>query len=109
METIDALESFAALSQETRLAAFRVLIRHEPEGLAAGDIARELAVPHNTLSSHLNVLSRAGLITAKRSGRSIIYRASLEHLQHIIQFLAVDCCREHPEFCQDTLRLNLNC
>ena len=99
METSDALESFTALSQDTRLATFQLLIRHEPYGLAAGEIARQLDVPHNTLSSHLNVLARAGLIHAKRDGRSIIYRANLEHLQRLIQFLAVDCCAGHPEHC----------
>lgn len=99
METSDALESFAALSQETRLATFQLLIRYEPEGLAAGEIARQLAVPHNTLSSHLNVLARADLVGARREGRSVIYRANLSRLQQVIQFLAVDCCAGHPERC----------
>lgn len=99
METSDALESFAALSQDTRLATFRLLIKYEPDGLAAGEIARQLDVPHNTLSSHLSVLARAELVNARRDGRSIIYRANLERLQQVIQFLAVDCCAGHPERC----------
>jgi ArsR family transcriptional regulator, arsenate/arsenite/antimonite-responsive transcriptional repressor len=101
MEILDVLASFAALSQDTRLATFRLLIKHEPCGLAAGEIARQLDVPHNTLSSHLNVLARADLVHARRDGRSIIYRANLAHLQQIIQFLAVDCCAGHPELCFD--------
>ncbi len=52
MDTLAALESFAALSQETRLQAFKLLVHHEPEGLAAGEIAKQLGVPHNTMSAH---------------------------------------------------------
>lgn len=70
METLDALESFAALSQETRLATFQLLIRYEPEGLVAGKIARQLAVPHNTLSSHLNVLARADTLSPARKSNA---------------------------------------
>ena len=70
--------ALAAFSQSTRLEAFRTLVRHEPDGLAAGDLARLLEVPQNTLSAHLSVLSRAGLVTSERHSRSIIYRANLE-------------------------------
>src|SRR5690554_7325204 len=87
METLDALASFTALSQETRLSAFKLLVRHEPEGLAAGEIARQLGVPHNTMSAHLAILARAQLVVSKRQSRSIIYRANLERMQATIQFL----------------------
>lgn len=99
METTDALEGFAALSQETRLAALRLLVRAEPEGLPAGEIARQLGVPHNSLSSHLAILARAGLATSTRRGRTIIYRANLAHMQAMIDFLVMDCCAGHPEIC----------
>ena len=99
METIDALSSFAALSQETRLDAFRLLVRHEPEGLPAGEIARQLAVPHNTMSAHLAVLLRAGWVTSRRQGRSIIYRADLAHLNGVVRFLARDCCAGRQDVC----------
>ena len=61
MESENAILALAALAQSTRLDVFRLLVKHEPDGLPAGEIARELAVPHNTMSSHLGILSRAGL------------------------------------------------
>ena len=81
MESEDAILALAALAQSTRLDVFRLLVKQEPEGLAAGDIARVLAVPQNTMSSHLSILSRAGLVSAQRFGRSIVYRADLADLQ----------------------------
>lgn len=104
MKNTSALESFGALSQETRLDAFRLLIRHEPEGLPAGEVARQLGIPHNTMSAHLAVLARAELVHSKRQSRSIIYRANLKRVQEIIQFLANDCCAGHPETCDDLAR-----
>jgi arsenate reductase len=74
-ETLAAAEAaavFDALSQVTRLEAFRLLLRYHPFGLAAGDIARLLAVPHNTLSTHLAVLQAAGLVRSRREGRTVI-------------------------------------
>ncbi len=103
METNKAIDSFAALSQETRLEAFRLLVRHEPEGLAAGEIARRLSVPHNTMSAHLAVLARAGWVVSKRRSRSIIYRAKLDHMNEMILFLVRDCCAGHPEVCKPFL------
>lgn len=103
MDINDAIASFAALSQETRLEAFRLLVRHEPEGLPAGEIARQLGVPHNTMSAHLSVLARAGWVLSQRQSRSIIYRASLEHMKETIQFLVRDCCAGHPEVCKPLL------
>ncbi len=99
-----AIEAFAALSQSTRLETFRLLVNHEPEGLPAGDIARLLDVPHNTLSAHLKVLARAGLVVSRRQSRSVIYRASLERMQETLSFLVRDCCAGHPELCEPLLR-----
>ncbi len=64
--------ALAALAQSTRLEVFRLLVRHEPVGLPAGDIAKAAAVPHNTMSSHLAILTRAGLVTSERRSRSIV-------------------------------------
>ncbi|PLX63299.1 helix-turn-helix transcriptional regulator [Sedimenticola selenatireducens] len=100
METLKAIASFGALSQETRLEAFRLLIRHEPDGLPAGEIARQLGVPHNTMSAHLSVLTRAGLVLSQRQSRSIIYRANLSRMQETIRFLVNDCCAGHPQVCE---------
>ncbi|MEC9481940.1 MAG: helix-turn-helix transcriptional regulator [Halomonas sp.] len=104
MDTKTAIETFAALSQSTRLEAFRLLVRHVPDGLSAGDIARQLDVPHNTLSTHLGVLSRAGLVNARRQSRSMIYRANLARMQETLSFLVRDCCAGHPELCEPLLR-----
>jgi ArsR family transcriptional regulator, arsenate/arsenite/antimonite-responsive transcriptional repressor len=99
METEDAILALAALAQPTRLDVFRLLVRHEPDGLAAGDIARALAVPQNTMSSHLSILSRAGLVSAQRSGRSIVYRAELTRFRAVVLFMLKDCCGGRPEIC----------
>lgn len=99
MDLTSTLAALAALSQETRLTAFRNLVRNEPEGVAAGELARQLDIPQNTLSAHLAVLSRAGLVTHKRNGRSIAYRADLERLHAAILFLLKDCCGGRAEIC----------
>ncbi len=96
METVAALDAFGALSQGTRLQAFRLLVKHEPEGLAAGDLARLLSVPANTLSAHLNVLTQAHLVTSVRVSRSIIYRAQLSRIEELVLFLLEDC-RSGPD------------
>jgi ArsR family transcriptional regulator len=99
MESENAILALAALAQPTRLDVFRLLAKHEPDGLAAGDIARALAVPQNTMSSHLAVLSRAGLVSAQRFSRSIVYRADLMQFQAVVLFMLQDCCDGRPEIC----------
>ena len=99
MESEHIILALAALAQPTRLDTFRLLVRHEPGGLPAGEIARELAVPHNTMSSHLNVLARAGLVRSERKSRSIIYRADLARFREAVTFLLRDCCGGHPAVC----------
>jgi ArsR family transcriptional regulator, arsenate/arsenite/antimonite-responsive transcriptional repressor len=103
METNDAIAVFAALSQPTRLEVFRLLMQHEPDGLPAGEIARQLAVPQNTMSSHLAILARAGLVEAERNGRSISYRAELQRVREITTFLVRDCCDGRPELCEPVI------
>ena len=99
MEQKTAIVVLAALAQATRLEAFRLLVKHEPHGLAAGELARHLAVPQNTLSSHLSIMSRANLVLAERHSRSIIYRANLPAFHPVVLFLLQDCCLGHPEEC----------
>ncbi|MBH0236393.1 ArsR/SmtB family transcription factor [Methylobrevis albus] len=99
METDQALAAFTALSQPTRLDVFRLLVVHEPGGLPAGDVARRLDVPHNTLSTHLAILTRAGLILAERHSRQIIYRARLDAARDLAAFIMKDCCGGRPEIC----------
>ncbi len=83
----EAASVYAALSQVTRLEAYRLLLRYQPFGLAAGDIARLLAVPHNTLSTHMATLVSAGLVRSRRQGRSIIYAADPHQLSRVGCFL----------------------
>jgi len=99
MESEQAILALAALAQPTRLDVFRLLVKHESEGLAAGDVAKALAVPQNTMSSHLGVLSRAGLVTAERFSRSIVYRADLDAFRSVMLFMLRDCCDGRPEIC----------
>jgi ArsR family transcriptional regulator len=99
MESEQVILALAALAQSTRLDVFQLLVKHEPEGLAAGGIAKALAVPQNTMSSHLAILSRAGLVSAQRFGRSIVYRADLTKFQEVVLFMLRDCCDGRPEIC----------
>jgi ArsR family transcriptional regulator, arsenate/arsenite/antimonite-responsive transcriptional repressor len=94
-----AISALAALAQPTRLAIFRLLIKHEPVGITAGVIADTIGAPHNTLSSHLAILVRAGLLRSARDGRTIIYRSNVEGMRALIGFLVSECCDGHPELC----------
>ena len=100
MDKEPAILALAALAQGTRLDTFKLLVRHEPEGLPAGEVARQIVVPHNTMSAHLAILTRAGLVKAERQSRSIIYRADLATLREMMLFLVKDCCQGRPELCQ---------
>jgi ArsR family transcriptional regulator len=94
-----AISALAALAQPTRLAIFRLLLKHEPIGVTAGVIADTIGAPHNTLSTHLAILVRAGLLRSSREGRTIIYRTDVEGMRSVIAFLVNDCCDGHPELC----------
>src|SRR6202047_1180553 len=99
MESEQAILALAALAQSTRLSVFRLLVKHEPDGLAAGDIARAIAVPQNTMSAHLAILARAGLVKSERKSRSIIYRANLTTFQDLTSFMVEDCCGGRTGLC----------
>jgi protein-tyrosine-phosphatase/DNA-binding transcriptional ArsR family regulator len=86
----DIVGIFDSLAQPTRLEAYRLLLRYLPYGLPAGDIARLLAVPHNTLSTHMAQLERAGLVMSRREGRSIIYAASASKLGDVLRTMLAD-------------------
>lgn len=94
-----AVQSLGALAQPTRLAVFRLLVANAPEGLAAGAIADALNVPHNTLSTHLGILQRAGLIASRRESRSIFYAVDQAGTRALLAFLVADCCGGKPEMC----------
>lgn len=92
METNQALKAFTALSQETRLNVFKVLIEYGQTGAAAGEISERLGIPQNTLSFHLSHLSHADLVSSRRVGRSIIYSANCKLITDLIHFLTENCC-----------------
>lgn len=92
MDIQNALIMFDALSQETRLRAFRLLVKAGPEGLPAGQIGQHLDIPHNTLSFHLTHLAHADMVTSTKQGRSIIYAANFDAMRGLLQFLIQDCC-----------------
>ncbi len=93
MDIQEALIAFDALSQETRLRVFRMLVEYGPEGAAAGKLSEALGIPHNTLSFHFNHMSNAALVLSRREGRSIIYSANFDFFTGLIRFMVEDCCR----------------
>jgi ArsR family transcriptional regulator, arsenate/arsenite/antimonite-responsive transcriptional repressor len=109
MKTADAIRRLSALSQESRLEVFRLLVKAGPDGLAAGEVSRRLEIAPNTLSAQLLVLSNAGLIRARRDGRSIIYSADFEAMSGLLLFLTEDCCGGKPEICAPLARIASCC
>lgn len=93
METSKVIMALAALAQETRLAVYRLLVEHAPEGLPAGQIAERLDIPAPSLSFHLKELWRAGLIAPRQESRFIWYRADLSAMNGLIGYLTENCCR----------------
>ncbi len=100
MDKIEPTSAFAALSQQTRLDVFRLLIKAGSEGLLAGELADLLDVKQNTMSANLTVLLNAGLVRNERQGRSIRYFAGFGALRALLAFLMEDCCGGQPELCQ---------
>jgi ArsR family transcriptional regulator len=100
MENDAAIAALSALAQSTRLEVFHLLVRYEPSGVAAGEIARLPDVPQNKMSAHLAILARAGLVKSERHSRRIIYRADLDALRGLMLFLVKDCCAGSAELCK---------
>src|SRR3954465_13904371 len=99
MRMTEAVGRLSALAQEARLEVFRLLVKAGPEGLAAGDIARKLKTAPNTLSAQLLILANAGLVRARRDGRSIIYAADFSAMSELLLYLTEDCCGGKAEIC----------
>lgn len=99
MELTTAIEKLSALSQESRLEIFRLLVRCGSAGMSAGDIASATGIQPNTLSFHLKELQSAELIQSERNGRSIIYSLEIEGMRSLLNFLTEDCCQGNPEIC----------
>lgn len=98
MEQAQALDAFAALSQETRLQMIRTLVVAGEDGMAAGAVAEATETSSSSASFHLAHLERAGLVKSRRKARSIIYTANFDGLSNLVEFLTRDCCLGHPDF-----------
>lgn len=92
---------FESLASGIRLDVFRLLVKHAPDGLVAGEIASLLALPSTNLSFHLKAMTHAGLINVTQEGRYQRYRANLTVMQALIDYLTAECCTGHPEHCFD--------
>jgi DNA-binding transcriptional ArsR family regulator len=103
MDKITALGALSALSQETRLDVFRLLVRAGSHGLLAGEISDQLGVRQNTMSTNLSILHQAGLVKNIREGRTIRYYTDMDGMRGLLGFLMQDCCGGRPELCQSVI------
>ncbi|MCT8998790.1 ArsR/SmtB family transcription factor [Chelativorans intermedius] len=103
MDKKSALSALAALGQETRLEAFRLLVKAGPDGIPAGEVAQRLGAVQNTTSAHLKVLSQAGLVRTERHGRTVRYRADMTGFRDLLAYLMEDCCNGAPELCRPVI------
>lgn len=99
MKEKEIVNALAALAQESRLAIFRLLVHHVPDGLTVGVIAEQLNLQAPTLSFHLKTLSHAGLVSTVQEGRFVRYHAEMASINELISFLTDNCCGGHPELC----------
>ena len=100
MEATEAIGALSALAQPTRLDAFRRLAEAEPRGLSAGELAKALGVPANTLSAHAGILARAGLVAFEKKGRVVTYRAVPAQVDALADYLLSQCCGGQPDACK---------
>ncbi len=99
MRKTTAIQIFESLSSPIRLDAYRLLMKHAPEGLVAGEIAAALDLPPANLSFHLKAMTQAGLVSVQQEGRFQRYRANLALMSDLIAYLTAECCAGHPERC----------
>lgn len=107
MDQQDAIDALSALSHETRLSVFRLLVREGPAGVPALEIARRLGAKPSTLSGHLAILKQAGLVDATRRQKEILYAPNLGSVNDLVLFLLSDCCGGDPAACAGALSLKL--
>ena len=106
MKSNDVVRALAALAQDSRLAAYRLLVQTGEAGLAVGELGERLKLPGATLSNHLNVLRRAGLVRDVREGRSIRCRADYARMNALLGFLTENCCGDDAASCAPTCAPN---
>ena len=103
MDKTNALAAFSALSQDTRLDVFRLLVKAGEDGMLSGEIGERLGVRQNTMSANLAVLLHSGLVRNRREGRAIRYFADFDGIQGLLAFLMEDCCGGQPELCRPVI------
>lgn len=111
MNESQALAALRGLSNETRLQIVRLLVRAGPDGMAAGDLAAATDAAASRMSFHLSNLEHAGLLVSERQSRKVIYRVDFERMGGVINYLLVDCCRDHPDIraCCDPINSGRRC
>ena len=100
MESNIAANIFEALSSEVRLDLFRLLVKNAPQGLVAGEIARQLDIPSTNLSFHLKAVVHSGLVAVEKEGRYMRYKANIPLMLEVIAYLTSECCSANPFECQ---------
>ena len=104
MQTKQAIAALSALAQESRLAVYRLLVEHAPDGLAASAIAEKLGLANATLSFHLKELVHAGLISSRQAGRFIYYSPIMETVTALVDYLTENCCSASGQSCTPASR-----
>lgn len=92
MKASAAVRSLNALAHEHRLAIYRLLVKHGPEGLPAGVVADRIGLTPSSLTFHLQALQRAGLIQQARQGRQLFYSADYAVMNDVLGYLTDECC-----------------
>lgn len=100
MNDPDAIEALSALAHPTRLKVFKLLVQSGAKGVPAGDIARQIGVPVTTMSTHLGILSRAGVAAPRRESRTVYYALDVDGTRDLFAYLLADCCAGRPDLCQ---------
>ena len=108
MEQTQAIECFSALAQNSRLAILKLLMRETPNGLRVSDVSKRLGILPSTLSGHLSVLRRSGLLGSVRKQREIYYSVNLETINDLMLFIVEECCDGNLGSCEKTFRLLLS-
>jgi ArsR family transcriptional regulator len=101
MDQAKIVTALAALAHQHRLRIFRLLVKHGPSGLPAGEIADHVGVGATNMSFHIKELDRAGLVRATRDGRYIRYAIDVDGMRQLLTYLTEECCQGRPELCGD--------
>jgi len=100
MDIIKTVKILESLAQETRLKAFKILVKAGLNGITAGEVSKQVGIPQNTMSFHLSHLENSGLIKSKKQSRYIIYSADFNTVEKLMQFLLENCCFDSKNKCQ---------